>query len=355
MELGIKNIKKHFLKFLVMAFFAVGIFAFSSQALAGPPSNNVYYSVGQSAADLKTGTPTVTITSGTAVFSVAQTGNIGVGDRVTYNTSTVAYISAKMNASGTNWNLVTATGAVPANISNSTVVSIKHEYTSLSAAVAGAVDANHLNTTNLTLANVILNFPCYYDSAADTTAVTVSGFTTSAANYIKIYTPNNTTTETNNSQRHGGRWDDGRYNLTVSTTYKYALSVQQYYTQIIGLQVRQITAINGYGGIQSGSAGARRDVLIDGCIVTGNGTGSGSSEADTAGIYMGGGAKVLNSVVYGMPNSGIFFAYFNDGIRVVYNSTVYGNGTRGINASAANGDSPYYIKNVLMFGNVTGD
>ncbi|KKQ39021.1 MAG: hypothetical protein US57_C0023G0007, partial [Candidatus Moranbacteria bacterium GW2011_GWC2_37_73] len=43
----------------------------------------IYYSVGQSVADLKTATPTVTIASGVATFSAAQTGNIGVGDRVT--------------------------------------------------------------------------------------------------------------------------------------------------------------------------------------------------------------------------------------------------------------------------------
>jgi hypothetical protein len=51
-----------------------------------PCFHNVYYSVGQvkyndALGDLKTGTPTVTIASGVATFSVAQTGNIGVGDR----------------------------------------------------------------------------------------------------------------------------------------------------------------------------------------------------------------------------------------------------------------------------------
>ena len=46
-------------------------------------ATNVYYSVGQTAADLKTGSPTIGV-SGTAVtFSTDQTGNIGVGDVIT--------------------------------------------------------------------------------------------------------------------------------------------------------------------------------------------------------------------------------------------------------------------------------
>ncbi|KKQ38947.1 MAG: hypothetical protein US57_C0027G0002 [Candidatus Moranbacteria bacterium GW2011_GWC2_37_73] len=70
--------------FLAAAFFAIGFFAFSSQAHA---ATAIYYSIGQSAADLKTGTPTVTIASGVATFSAAQTGNIGVGDRKNINFS----------------------------------------------------------------------------------------------------------------------------------------------------------------------------------------------------------------------------------------------------------------------------
>src|ERR1035437_3777404 len=69
---------------------------------------NVFYSVGQSSSNLMTLSPTVTIASGMATFSQAQTGNIGVGDKVTYNTSAIAYISGKI--SQTQWSLVTATG-----------------------------------------------------------------------------------------------------------------------------------------------------------------------------------------------------------------------------------------------------
>jgi hypothetical protein len=66
----------------------------------------------------------VTITSGGAVFSIAQTGNIGVGDQVTYASGSIAYISAKTNSNDLDWSLVTATGTIPANVTGATVTSI---------------------------------------------------------------------------------------------------------------------------------------------------------------------------------------------------------------------------------------
>jgi len=201
-------------------------------------TSNVYYSVGQNTGNQMSGTGTVTISSGAATFSVAQTGNIGVGDRVTYNTSSVAYIAAKTNPDQKHWSLVTATGGTPADISNSTVVSIKHEYTTLEGAVSGASDTNHVgNSGDLTAANVILNIPCYNDSGtADTTAVTVSGYTTSATDYIKIYTPKDTTAEANNSQRASGKWDDTKYNLWVDNP-RSLIGIEEDYLTLDGLQI----------------------------------------------------------------------------------------------------------------------
>lgn len=216
-------------KTIIFFFFLAVFFGVSSDAQAA----SVYYSVGQNATDHKTGSPTVTISSGTATFSVAQTSiYMGVGDRVTYNTTSIAYISGKIST--TQWTLVTATGGTPADVTAQTVNSIAHEYTSLSAAEAGASDANHLNTSDLVTGNYILNIPCYYDSAADTTAVTVNGWTTGASNYINIYTPNNTSTEVNSSQRHQGKWDTGKYNL--STGNSGGLYIRDEYVRIEGLQ-----------------------------------------------------------------------------------------------------------------------
>ncbi len=98
--------------------------------------------------DKKTGSPTITISGGVATLSVAQTGNIGQGFRITYDTSKVCFIS-KVNSS-TSFDVVTATGGTPSNEASAVVVnSIAADYASLSAAEAGASDANHLNTSDL--------------------------------------------------------------------------------------------------------------------------------------------------------------------------------------------------------------
>lgn len=223
------SIKMKFLKLTIYT----ALFFLTPSIVHG--ATNVFYSVGQSTSDLKTGSPTVTITSGAAVFSEAQTGNIGVGDRVTYNTSSIAYISAKTNADQMHWTLVTATGGVPADITASTVVSIKHEYTSLNSAAAGIKDVNHLNTGDLVTGNYILNFPCYYDSGEDTSA-SLSGFTTSSTNYLRIYTPYNTLTEANISQRHNGGWNTQKFIVAKSNGYIFTNT--PYYTVFDGLQMK---------------------------------------------------------------------------------------------------------------------
>ena len=73
---------------------------------------DVYYSVGTSVANLKTGAPTMTISNGTASLSVAQAGYIGVGDEITYNTTFKAYIKAVLGPS--TFVVHTATGGQPA-------------------------------------------------------------------------------------------------------------------------------------------------------------------------------------------------------------------------------------------------
>lgn len=90
-----------------------------------------YRSIGTSAADLKTGTPTVTISSGIATFNTAQTGNIGLGDKLTYNTSSVAYITAK--TSTTVFSVQTESGGIPSDVTDATVNSITRAYNTLQA------------------------------------------------------------------------------------------------------------------------------------------------------------------------------------------------------------------------------
>jgi len=290
----------------------------------------IYYSVGQSVSDLKTGTPSVTIANGAATFTVAQTGNIGVGDRVTYNTSQIAYISAKTNADGMHWSLVTATGALPADITDSAVVSITREFTSLSSAEAAASNATHINNTDLVAANVVLNLPCYYDSGADTTAVTIDGYTTGANNYIKVYTPNNTATEANVSQRHSGKTGNTNYKIDPSVVDS-AVTVNENYTQIIGIEITGYSASGqSYLGILSSDT---TDVVIAQNLIHDDNSGISSAIG-----FMGGSAarpKIYNNIIYNT-FSGIFTDTWG-GPSYVYNNTIGScNGGFGIRTTSSN-------------------
>ena len=62
-----------------------------------PTPTEVFYSIGTSVADLKTGTPTVTVAGGVATLTVAQTGNVGVGDRIDYGAGTPVYIRSVLS------------------------------------------------------------------------------------------------------------------------------------------------------------------------------------------------------------------------------------------------------------------
>jgi hypothetical protein len=161
----------------------------------------IYYSVGRSTDDLKSGSPTMTIASGTATFSAAQPDDIGVGDVITYNTSLKAYISGR--TSSTVYSVQTVTGGTPADVTDATVNSIKRTFNYLNDAALYSDDASHLNTADLVTYNLQLNWPCYNDATGpDTSQLRIEEpWITGASNYIRAYTPTETS-EVGTSQRH---------------------------------------------------------------------------------------------------------------------------------------------------------
>jgi len=257
---------------------------------------------------------------------------------------TSAYISGK--TSQTQWSLVTAAGQTPADVSGLPVVSITHVFTTLQGAVAGASGANFINNTDLTAANVVLNIPCYYDSAADTSPVTVSGYTTDASHYIKIYTPSSTTAEANNSQRAMGKWDDGKYNLKDTADYTTLITVNQLYTVIDGLQFDGNNTGHGIGilvNVSNAAATIRNNLLRN---IIGTSPNSGASIF----IQNGNSTKIYNNIVIGSSQgvNGIRVDQFS--VAYVYNNTVYGSGISiGINCWGSGGS---VLKNNLVQGSV---
>lgn len=279
----------------------------------GTPSN-VYYSVGQNTGDLKNGSPSLTVdSSSNANLGVGQTGNIGVGDYIEYGTPPYqkAYITGK-GADNQHWTVETATGGAVGVGTTMPINSIKHTWSTLSAAIAGA--SGLIGTTDLTAANVVLNIPCYYDSAADTTAVTVSGYTTSSTNYIRIYTPSSTSTEANNSQRAMGKWDSTKYTLNVTSYQTDLILITSGDVRIDGLQLdgtgNTINSAIEYAGNSTfhlSNSIIRSQFYTNGLLVD-------SASNPTVDIW--------NNIIYGMPD-GILLQTYNSPTVVIYNNTIY--------------------------------
>lgn len=315
-----------------------GVAASSFSWGTAPASNNVWYSCSPfGTGDLKTGSPTITIeTGGKATLTVAQTGNIGQGDRVTYNTSTISYIAKVVDSS--HFYLVTATGGTPSNVSGQTVNSIAHEYASLSAAEAGASDASHINNTSLVAADVVLNIACYYDhddQTADTTAMTVDGYTTSATQYINIYAPRGAAfNESINSQRHEGKWSASKYRIVSTEHWQHMITVSDQYVSIVDIQIY----LSNYAstGIIQGEANGR----INRCIIFG------STNLNSIGVDATGGGTIANSLIYSLAGSGMRLHTFTQ--CYVYNCTVYGCGN-GI--YRYDGADNHAVINCAVFGN----
>src|SRR3989344_1132764 len=172
--------------------------------------------------------------------------------------------------------------------------------------------------------NAIVRGLPYYDGAADTTGVSINGWTTDATHYIEIYVPL--------SERHRGKWDDGKYRVELSSDAN-ALIVKEVYTRIEGLQISVTPQmLNWRRGIilsdqsNGGDAGGAR--ISHNIIRNTNTTNSWLGGISTyAGIA--GGVYIYNNIVYDFDNAtssaaiGVEMAGTNG--HYIYNNTVINN------------------------------
>lgn len=94
---------------------------------------------------------------------------------------------------------------------------------------------------------------CY--AMADTTAVTIDGWTTAANAYIRIYTPA--------SERHAGVWDTSKYRLETATNI---LSILEDFVRLEGLQLRFTSTTVAATGLGISATGAY-DIRVDNCLI----------------------------------------------------------------------------------------
>jgi hypothetical protein len=236
---------------------------------------NVFYSVSPfGTGDIKTGSPTISISGGVATLSVAQTGNIGQGCHIVYNDNNLDVYISQIN-SPTSFNVVNRYGGTPADCSGLAVDVIRHEYASLSDAEAGAVDAYHINNTSLVAADVVLNIPCYYDhddDTVDSTSCTINGITTDATRYINIYAPTGGT-QSINSQKHSGKISTSKYRLHVTSDgdATQALIITSMFKVVVtGLQITmQSAASANHQSVRIFTPDTNAVFIFDSCIIRG--------------------------------------------------------------------------------------
>jgi len=314
-------------------------------------ATNVFYSIGQNTDDHKTGSPNITISSGVATFTVSQTAtNMGVGDRIIHaGGDGHSFIASK--TSNTVWNVINATGGNPTDVTSQSVTSIAHEFTTIAAAESGMTDSNHMNTTNLVSGDFVANLPCYFDTGSETNLnATVGGLTTDATRFVKIYTPFNTSTECNQSQRHTGKWTSTAYNLSVVSigSSSFGLEPTSNGTLIEGLQIKMTS-----GGVHTGVAGLRfnnqttnRKITVKQCICVSD-SASGGNAFSVFGSDVDCDKVIKNCIMYAINNiqQDVVKLASNDNMTL-FQCTISNTSSVGLQIS---GSGTFIIKNCAIF------
>jgi hypothetical protein len=153
---------------------------------------------------------------------------------------------------------------------------------------------------------------------ADTTAVIIDGWTTSATQYIKIWT------DPAESYRHSGSWSTGnKYILgpPASNPYAAQLVIIENYTQVKGLQVSAYNSTSRQGIYIDADY-----VLIEATIIKPSGASNNSAGIQlTSNVLTS--AKIINCLIYDFNYSGdgngIYEAANAAATIYFYNSTIY--------------------------------
>jgi hypothetical protein len=187
------------------------------------------------------------------------------------------------------------------------------DYTSLEAAMNG----NEQNLTDNGGDTFVVEISGTW-SSADTTAVTIHNYTTSATSFINIYTTG--------SARHQGVWStSNNYHYISVTGYgATALSVQNSYVTVKGLQLRGSTNSSDGIGLYYGNYVG---LLVDSCILTA----PGSNGNGFRGAGVSGSGTIINSIFQKSANKGIYFTtYSGTATMNLYSSTLVANGSDGL-------------------------
>lgn len=185
-------------------------------------------------------------------------------------------------------------------------------------------------------------------TSPDTTAVAIDGWTTSATNFISIWTDWAT--------RQKGIWNTSTYyrlEVTATGNDQYALSVKEEYVTLCGLQVKLINSGN-YTGCRALNVNptATGSFTLNNSIIKGELSGTGEG----IGLYLAGTnltSKVHNNLIYGFVSSATANTAgitTGAGTHYLYNNTEDGN---YIGLNATGGAGTVIAKNNLAYNNTT--
>jgi len=278
------------------------------------------------------GTNGLTISGSTATFDSGLPDNIGVGDVIQYDSDDNGSIDALAFIHGrTSSTVYTVKNKLGIEPTQTTVEDndweIYRAYNSL--ANWQALDENDTldNSvedfdTSRDITGFVMNVACYGDGA-DTTAVDITGWTTSSSNYIKIYTPYSLS-EVGSSQRHDGTWDTGKYRLEVASNSS-AISDSANYIRIEGLQVSSTVNAGSDDVIYFGVASAG-EVWVSKCIIKGVFSGTANNLAGissynaSASLVVKVWDNILYDFIFGTAN--VMTVYNNTATTYAYNNTL---------------------------------
>jgi parallel beta-helix repeat protein len=333
------------------------------------PTGPIYYSVGTDSSALYSGNASAS--NGTLTLASAAANSIGVGDEIRQGANRY-YITGRNSSTEFTIQNSAANGGTPGatNITfGSTAITIYRAFNLLSAAEAGASDSNHLNSSDLVAGNKQLMLAAYNDGAMNDGAIVIDGWTTGAANYLRIFTPTSAS-EVGASQRHDGTAGSG-FRLVPTAdgggATVHIVDIMDDYVRIEGVEFDGSNVSNarwmGAIGLDA-SLSPTAEIHLDQLVLHDLSNVNTGSPGGTWGIIAAQGSlRISNSLIYdldgnnntaGSQTSVIRWESGNTGTSYIHNLTIYDAKNNSSNASApARGldvdASTVYAKNVAIF------
>jgi hypothetical protein len=307
-------------------------------SVGAPGAEAIFYSVGSLGSAMYSGNASAS--SGTLTLASAADNKIGVGDEIRHGLNRY-YITRRLSPTRFTIQNSGANGGTPGDTNitfGTTAITIYRAFGSLSAAQTGSSNADHLGTANL-VGSYQLNWACYNDGALDD-MLDLTGWTTGASNYIRIFTPVSPD-QVGASQRHTGVAGTGFRLTPVDATQQgyNIIHLKTEYVRIQGIEIdgsgltnaesaRGITVMQDLSNVG--------DIRIDSTIIHDLDTNSGAYQWETSiGIHdlqqaanTGPPMLITNNIIYNIYNSKDLghAGGMHIGSRTtsyVYNNTVY--------------------------------